>query len=208
MADPARLCLVTDSRSLSFTTPGAKAPGVFCLMIFCSFFSGPGYDVEARELVKTLDAFGLAHDVRELPDAGGWELNCGRKASYLLQMRADHPGEPLVWVDADARIRRLPTLFEHLDCDFAAHWKDGTELLSGTMYFGPNDAARDLLEAWRDECAANPSEWDQKCLQRLVDGSRRWRVSTLPAEYTAIFDAGMSSEPVIEHMQASRRLRR
>lgn len=177
-------------------------------MMFVSFFSGPGYDIEARELVKTLDRFGLPHDVREAPDAGTWELNCGRKPTFLLQMRREHPGESLVWLDADARVRRSPDLFRSLDCDIAAHWRDGVELLSGTLFIGSGETAGELLEAWRDECTANPHEWDQKCLQRLVEGSRRWRMQTLPAEYTAIFDAGMSDDPVIEHMQASRRLKR
>ena len=174
--------------------------------IFVSFFAGPGYDREAAELVKTLDRFGLQYEVRELPDAGGWEANCGRKPEYLLQMMDAYPGESLVWVDADARIRREPTLFDSLDCDLAAHWKDGTELLSGTLYVGPS--ARPLLESWRDGCRANPGEWDQKVLQQIVEGARSYRISTLPAEYTAIFDAEMCESPVIEHMQASRRLRR
>ena len=176
-------------------------------MIFCSFHTGPGYAEHAAELVATLDRFGLRHDVRGLPDAGAWALNCGRKASYLLQMRADHPGESLVWVDADARVRRDPDLFRSLDCDLAAHWRNGVELLSGTLYIGERETAGELLEAWRDECTANPTEWDQRCLARVLD-SKRWRVQTLPAEYTAIFDAGMCEHPVIEHLQASRKLRR
>lgn len=176
---------------------------------YVSFHSGPGYAEEAAGLVKTLDAFGLPHDVRELPDAGTWEMNCGRKASFLLSMRQRHPGKPLVWLDADARVIRPPTLFDELTCDFAAHWKDGDELLSGTMFIGATEAAGELLEMWRIECEQNPTEWDQRALQRIINREpARWSIERLPASYTAIFDAGMSENPVIEHRQASRRLKR
>lgn len=177
--------------------------------LYVSFYAGPGYADEACGLIGSLDALGLAHDVRELPDAGSWELNCGRKAAFLQAMRASHPDCPLVWLDADARVLRPPTLFDELTCDFAAHWKDGDELLSGTMFIGATDAAGELLETWRIECEQNPHEWDQKVLQRIINREpARWTTERLPASYTAIFDAGMSENPVIEHRQASRRLKR
>src|SRR4051812_41232626 len=119
--------------------------------IFISFFTdGNGYEAEAKELLKTLRSFELDSDVRRVNNTGDWTRNCGRKAAYILLMMAAHPGRPLVWVDADARIRRQPSHFETLDgCDFAAHWKDGHELLSGTMYWGPTAGATRLAEAWR-----------------------------------------------------------
>lgn len=123
-------------------------------------------------------------------------------------MRREHPGRPIVWLDADARVRRPPSLFDSLDCDVAAHWKDGEELLSGTLYIGANDTATELLQEWLTDCQSNPGEWDQRCLQAVLNSSRRFRIQTLPADYTAIFDAGMSDHPVIEHLQASRRLKR
>jgi len=176
--------------------------------IYVSFHTGFGYAAESRELVNTLDAFGLEHDVREIPDSGEWEVNCSRKASYLLAMRAAHPGRALAWVDADARVRKTPTVFHRLDCDFAANWgKRGDELRSGTLYFGDTPGATELLEAWQHECTLNPTKLDQQTLQDLFVGRHFWRLDFLPIEYTAIFDEGVET-PVIEHMQASRRYRR
>lgn len=177
--------------------------------LFCSFHAGPGYAEEARGLAESLDALGLPHVIRALPDAGAWELNCGRKPVFLLDVAREHPDRPLVWLDADARVVQAPTLFDSLECDVACHYRHGEELLSGTLYFGGTDGAIDLLNEWASECQRNPNEWDQRVLQAiLADRPHRWRVQTLPAEYVRIFDADDMGEAVILHRQASRRLKR
>jgi hypothetical protein len=123
-------------------------------------------------------------------------------------MMGEHPGRPLVWLDADARVRQVPGLLLNLDCDFAAHWKEGTELLSGTLYFGGTDAARRLAQAWAALCRAEPDVWDQKHLQKVVEHADGLRAERLPAPYTLIFDLmADQGPPVIEHLQASRKLR-
>src|SRR5687768_4455304 len=99
---------------------------------FVSFYT-PAYAAEAAGLVETLAAFDLPHDVRAAPDLGSWTANCNHKPAFLEEMRSEHPGRALVWVDSDARIRQTPDLFDTLDCDFACHWRNGVELLSGTM---------------------------------------------------------------------------
>jgi hypothetical protein len=180
--------------------------------LFVSFYTDGKYAIEAGELIKTLRKFGLEYDIRIVKDLGGWTENCGQKPSYLLKMMNLHPGRPLVWLDSDARVRQYPSLFESLNgCDFAAHWRGGVELLSGTMYWGATDVARHMLELWRDRMHANPTEWDQRGLADLIHIHRRCMViAELPATYTAIFDAKMCPEQdwVISHHQASRRMRK
>lgn len=175
--------------------------------LFVSFFT-PIYAEEAHGLLRTLILHGLDHDIREIESQSSWERNCSRKASFLAEMRTAHPGRPLVWVDADARVRRYPALLDSLTCDFAAHWRNGHELLSGTMYWGATAKADELLAAWSRASEAMPDIMDQRTLQNIVDG---WdgRVVRLPPEYTAIFDGDMAPEAawVISHHQASRRLR-
>jgi hypothetical protein len=171
-----------------------------------------GYTAEAMELGKTLDDFGLRAEIIAVPPFSSWTEACAYKPVFLQSMRQKHGARPLVWLDADARVRQYPRLFLDMppDVDFAAHWKDDEELLSGTLYFGATPAADRLLTAWAKSCSERPGDWDQRVLQDLVDGMKAadLKVEHLPPTYTQIYDLMASAgEPVIEHMQASRRLR-
>jgi hypothetical protein len=143
------------------------------------------------------------------------------KSIFVRQEVADPDGNlwkgnrPTVYLDADARVRQYPILFDQLaetDCDFAAHWRGGSELLSGTLYFGATVNALALADKWVEECEAHPDVWDQQCLQNAVDSMPGLKVERLPFSYCRIFDGQGQDEqgvvPVVEHMQASRRLRR
>lgn len=178
--------------------------------IFVSFYTtGTGYEAEAAGLVASLEQFGLARDVAGLAPAGGWTANCNLKSAFVRDMLIKHGDRPVVWLDADARVRMPPVYFDSLDCDFAAHWRDGHELLSGTLYFGNTTGARVLADKWVAECKVHPRDWDQHNLQRAVDAMPTLRVANLPPAYTQIFDLMKHhGAPVIEHLQASRRLKR
>lgn len=178
--------------------------------IFVSYFTtGTPYAEEATGLVETLDKFGLTSDVVGVPSLGSWHLNCGYKPQFMMGMMRKWPGVPLVWIDADARIRRLPKFFNRLgEFDFACHRRGGSELLSGTLYFGPTMWARKLLACWQVECESNPTRWDQVSLDAAVSSLPLVKVADIPASYVRICDADdMGDEIVIEHLQASRRLR-
>ena len=90
--------------------------------------------------------------------------------AFIAERIAAHPGRPIVWLDADARVRSMPILFGGLihRADFAAHWREQSELLSGTLYFAPTPAAAALLSAWKAEQDQRPNEWDQVNLQRTL----------------------------------------
>lgn len=173
--------------------------------LIVSFFT-PAYADHAAHMEASAKEFGLETDVRGIPDLGAWELNCGLKPQFILQMMGEHRGRPIVWLDADARVRHKPELFETLDCDFAAHWRCGAELLSGTMFFGRSQWATALVDAWISEQSRNPKEWDQRNLQAAIDRVDGLVIEILPSTYTRIFDDPKMGEPVIEHLQASRQL--
>jgi hypothetical protein len=173
--------------------------------LFIAYYT-PEYAAEASELRKSLVHFGVEHDVRPVLSRGSWQANTQRKAEFVREMADEYPGRPLVYVDADARIRQWPSMLYSLDCDFAACWRTGNELLSGTLYFGPTAAALSLIDAWIRECGRQPLKWDQRCLQDAVDGMTGLRIVRLPFSYTRVFDGREPDEPIIEHMQASRRL--
>lgn len=179
--------------------------------LFISYYTvGTGYAKHALGLIETLNQFRLEHLVRGIAPLGAWQDNCQYKTRFIRDVRNAFPGRSVVWVDADARIRRCPSAFEPLDCDLAAVWKDGTEMLTGTMYLAPTAAVDELMERGVRRNYENPTGLygDQGNFQDVVRESTELRLHRLPPAYAAIFDAGMCrpEEIVIEHLQASRTL--
>lgn len=177
-------------------------------------FATPKYEGNMLVLADTAAGFGLSTHFEAVSDKGSWQAGVAYKPTFIWTMMHEYPAERLVWVDADAEIQQYPALFWDLpnDLDFAAHWRDGKELLSGTLYFGPTRGAREIVADWCARQKANPGLWDQKMLQATIkENMGRWRVDGLPLEYTFIADTFRrlypGREPVIEHHQASRKNR-
>lgn len=187
-----------------------------------SFYT-PGYYAQvARErLLPSVRALGLPHDVREINLAGSWEKRTRYKADYLQQMRAEHPGADLLWLDADAVVHSdpLPLLRAvYSNCNLAVHYLYDRELLSGTLWIpGGNWRTGELLRTWQAINDTSPPEaWDQHNLAAAIEQMNRGvvslRITALPPEFCCIFDTSRSLHPhinpIIEHFQASREYRR
>lgn len=176
--------------------------------LYIGYFTiGTPYQMEAVECMKTLDAFGLEHEFVGVPNSRSWVRNCARKPEVIRKLHLKHDGRPLVYIDADARVRRKPIAFELIapDVDIACHYRNGGELLSGTVYMGATADARRLLDLWCDGCKKQPDDWDQITLQNILR-EQAFNVYRLPAPYCSVFDDPTMGPPVIEHLQASRRL--
>jgi hypothetical protein len=140
--------------------------------LYVSYYTiGNGYEAEAAELERSLNAHRLPHRIEGVvPNGWTWARATQYKAEFLRRMQLEHPDRPIVWLDADARVVRRPLLFDCLDCHFAGHWYRQRELLSGTLYFAPGRTTQHLVEEWIESnrrhsggrCA------DQRNLQELV----------------------------------------
>lgn len=113
--------------------------------------------------------------------------------------------QPIVFLDADAVVIQRPVLFSELDCDFAAHRTIKGELLSGTLFVNYTKNARNIINHWVYEQSKEPEKWDQKVLDDCIK-SYNLEIDQLPQSYTKIFDTD-GPDPVIQHNQASRRLK-
>jgi len=126
-------------------------------------------------------------------------------------MMDKHHGRPVVYLDADAYVWSRPHLFyEPMLCDIAVHYRQGKELLNGTLYLPPTPMTRAVVDRYAALVAARPDEHNE---QRLLDEAIRTTpgmlVYRLPASYCWIHDLmaddlAPGEEPVIEHLQASR----
>ena len=153
--------------------------------------------------------------IDEYPNLKDWHKNTRIKAVIIREHLIGLEGlyDAIVFVDIDARFHSYPKLFDELTCDFAAHFRNWRhardELLSGTLFFRINKRTRDLVADWIELNRQNPTIWEQKNLQRAFKRAPTLKHANLPIEYCTIFDDSNRSkiEPVIEHFQASRKLR-
>ncbi len=177
--------------------------------IITSFYTkGTAYETEVQQLKITLRRFNLENDIVGIPDKGSWHKNTFYKPKFIKSMMNKHPDRPIVFVDADAKIRNNPVLFNNFDCDFACHFKGEVELLSGTLYFGNTKGSHYLINKWIEKDIQFPkTHMPQKNLRAVFDEQKdkiKWKA--LPVEYCTIFDSRTRHKinPVIEHYQLSR----
>ena len=180
--------------------------------IFVSFAT-TDYEAHLGRLCASLAQFNLANSISAIGEDMPWHKAQALKPTHVWAALMRFPGHPIVWIDADAIIRKRPTLFFELggddSFDICAHfYRAGRELLSGTVYFRNTLRVRNLVEMWAARCTASPSVWDQQQLQRLVE-QQEVIVKPLPPSYVQIHDTMKDiGEPVIEHFQESRRKKR
>jgi hypothetical protein len=194
-------------------------------------FYTPEYKDEADQLVSSAYKFGIDVKAYAKPSKGSWVHNCTMKAEVVLEALNEF-GCGVLWVDADARFKDVPSLFDKLDLyDFGCYWipdvwnqkrnshlrpwgphRGNEALAGGTMYFNNTTRAVDLIYAWREEATKNPTVWEQQSLQKVWDKHDKEGLKTFcfSQTYCRVFDAPWF-EPqkpvVIEHTQASRKLK-
>ena len=168
----------------------------------------------------------------ERKNKGSWVHNCTMKAEVILDALNEGNGG-VVWTDADARFKAFPKLFNELEnYDFGCYWipnvwnqtrnaqlrpwgadRGNEALAGGTLFFNNTQIAKDLINDWRIESEENPTRWEQQSLQKIWDKYDRKGLKTFnfPQGYCKVFDAPWfepENEIVIEHTQASRRLKK
>ncbi len=181
------------------------------------------YEQEAQRLIDSCKKWNLEFCIEGLPSQGSWEKNCAVKPFYILEKMREH-ARPLFWVDADAAFLRSPDFSPFLDYDLGVRTLDflsedhTSRVLSGSLFINATPAAQNLIENWCAECARQQENhkrthefWDQVALRDVIARSTELRVAPLPVSYCKIFDVDLffigDEEVVIEHYQASRRLK-
>ncbi len=204
-------------------------------MIVTSFFTS-GYKGEQADFIKAATdqmGYGDIIDVRTLESQGSWRKNCGMKPQHILTVLEEHK-MPVLWVDIDARFRRPFTICGWLaqEFDFATwfiphkrmrkeHIPGGPDtgrdgISSGTMWFNYTPLAIQWLNAWVDR-EDGQGQYGQQIMGELWyemhEAGKAPLTFHLPQQYCKVFDApwfrrSEDHEVIIEHMQASRRLKR
>lgn len=192
-------------------------------------FATPEYEGEIDAFVRSCRDFKCEQYVERMASLGSWRKNCGVKPVFLLRC-LERFHRPVVWSDIDARIVGPLGLFHalHDDYDLALFFipnermrprdipggpltgRDG--LASGTLWVNDTHEGRGLLEAWiRIDSGQHAYEQivlGEAWYDHAPSGLRTFR---LPQKFCKVFDhpwyPGQEGPVIIEHLQASRRLR-
>lgn len=221
------------SQALSYHNPDSKlqnAHGLFFKdsshlmkeIVFVAYYTfNTPYEAEAVKLKESLKKLDLLYDIVPVPSVGNWQDNTRYKAKFLQQMLLKHKGKNLVYIDVDAIVHSIPIHFKDYTCDIGIRYQDfrwrKNECLSGTIYMSNTAMMRELCKIWEGENIAegpNAKTFEQWNLGKAIEDMRNKGLikdGNLPPEYTMIFDSMREMyptvDPVIEHFQASRKLR-
>lgn len=143
---------------------GVFHPGPAGHPLIVSYYTpGTAYEAHAMALAEDASRLRLAARIEPRPARGSWVENCAQKAGFIRELHREER-RPLLWLDADARLRRPLAVLQGSSADFAIVRERGWAFYSGQIYFGAGPAASRLLDIWCDYCARFPQVWDQVSL--------------------------------------------
>jgi hypothetical protein len=125
-------------------------------LIVSYYTPGTAYETNARRL-------SIAARIEPRPARGSWVENCAQKAGFIRELHRQEQ-RPLLWLDADARLRRPLGMLQGIFADLAIVREWGWAFYSGQIYFGAGPAATRLLDRWCGYCERFPEIWDQVSL--------------------------------------------
>ena len=105
-----------------------------------AYYTNAFYAAKAMDLAQSLELFGVPHEITEIKGRKTWHEAVSHKPAFILDRLRAHPGEDLLYTDADSLLRRPLPQAGLADCDMGiVLWKrspdHAQEALTGTMYF-------------------------------------------------------------------------
>ncbi len=152
-------------------------------LIVSYYTPGTAYEANAMLLLQDARRLGLPARIEPRPARGSWVENCAQKAGFIREMHRQEQ-RPLLWLDADARLRSKLRLLEATGADLGIARLHGWEFYTGQAYFGAGPATTRLLDIWCGYCERFPEIWDQVSL-----GYAWWELSLQEKISTIWFDS-------------------
>jgi hypothetical protein len=188
------------------------------MIVISGYTLNTDYEQEVKDLESDLKRFNLPYKLYGYESRGDWTKNTMVKAELIQRALKEYPNEDVIWLDADAVIVKEPKLFHELKdktfdicCHYLKTRYNPNELLSGTIIFRNNDVVNSLVDDWVND--SEEVNWDQKILQKYVDGKYEGKLKklALPIEYIKIRPRSVKDtrklDCVIGHKQMSREQR-
>ncbi len=196
-----------------------------CKFVVVSFFTKGFYMREAFELMRTCQLLRVSFYMEQVDETGDWMKNDNYKPVFLARMSNQFSTKPIVWLDADSRIRQYPTKFEGLGPVVAYHhFKERP--CAAVIYLGAGHRRTLFLNEWASLLAKDPlgvklpmtladvgAPEQYYFEEAVIQQGVAWE--ELPATYcwlwpfaldhqTSLNNTPVMDIPVIEQMQANR----
>jgi hypothetical protein len=123
-------------------------------MKIVSFYTEPEpdsnyYTKHGERLAKECEYFGLDYHIEELESRGDYWLNCQMKPNFILSC-IEKFGMPLVWLDVDTKIDKVPNLEDLGQIDLGAfNFINGNLLMHSYCLYFNGESSIDLLKDWK-----------------------------------------------------------
>ena len=184
-----------------------NAPDSF---IVCCFYTD-SYRSHALNLKQSLDEFNLNYYFKEVEDAGYWEANTRIKPHFILECLKKFPNKNILYLDADALVKKPLDYFNTIDADVAFYKTKGLpgmshDYLASTMFFSNTANTMALVEQWiTEQVDGKQTQVDQDSLDVAMEKlGDTLTVEALNPGYIKIFDKDYDGDIYIEQYQASR----
>lgn len=195
---------------LDFSQPAKIVDNQSQSFIICCFFT-PSYEINVQGLQASLEALDISYYLQPIADQGYWEANTRAKPHFLLHCLKHFPKYNIVYLDADAAVKKPLDYFDRLSADigvYETHRQKGMshDYLTGTIFLRNCPATLSFVEQWcQQQLNCNRTMVDQDSFDAAMRLCRDdLQVESLPLGYIKIFDREYDGDVFIEQFQASR----
>ena len=148
---------------------------------------------------------------KEVEDAGYWEANTRIKPHFILECLQRFPDKNVLYLDADALVKRPLDYFNNITADVSFYKTKGMvgmshDYLASTMFFRNTHNTTSLVKQWiAEQISGKRTQVDQDSLDMAMDKlSATVTIEPLNPGYIKIFDKDYDGDIYIEQYQASR----
>ncbi len=159
---------------------------------------GDAFDGQfALRLRESARAFGIECDLFEKAKREG-NRECGRmKRRTLLRSLAEHPGDDVLFVEADAQLHQRPDiLLDEKDFDIGVYYHSRTLEVSGPVFLRNTARVVPLIREWGAMNQALPETSELENLSQILSRpSLRLEVRRFPVTYAWVERLHRSAHP-------------
>lgn len=178
--------------------------------VVCGFYT-PNYLGQVTSMKRSLEAHGINHFLKRYERLETWEATTRLKPVFLDYCLKKFPDRDILYLDADAVVRKPLTFFDDVKSDICmlfhptvVRGKHFLRISAGTVYCRNTEGGRRFAQLWmaqEDKCGK--LNVDEDMIYMAFAEMQGISITVLPREYYKIFD-DPGLDPVIEHFQASR----